>query len=204
MNIKELFLEVEDHLLKDEKPSVYLNEAKNKGLFDAVPFLWLKNLEKVDQSPKHHPEGNVWIHTMMVVDKGAKERKDSRDKRALMWALLLHDIGKAKTTKLRKGRLTSYDHDKVGEEEGRKFLKFFIDDNNFIDKVVKLIRYHMHLLFISKNMPYGDIEGMKKEADLHELAIVFASDRLGRGGIDKKEKEEVEMEITKFKYKYNK
>lgn len=104
MDIKKLFNEIEKHLLEDEKPSLYLNKIKNQGLLDVVPFSFLKDLEKVEQSPKHHPEGNVWVHTMMVVDQGVTYREKANDIRAFMWTLLLHDIGKPKTTKFKNGR----------------------------------------------------------------------------------------------------
>lgn len=52
------------------------------------------DLQDVEQNPKYHPEGNVFIHTMMVIDEGAINREKSNDKRAFMWSLLLHDVGK--------------------------------------------------------------------------------------------------------------
>ncbi|WP_143314566.1 HD domain-containing protein [Clostridium sp. HBUAS56017] len=204
MSGKKLYEEIEEHLLKDKKPSIFLNELKDKGILDEYPFSEIKGLEKIQQSPKHHPEGNVWIHTMMVVDEGAKVLDEVKDKRSFMWCLLLHDLGKLTTTKLRKGRWISYDHDKVGEEEGRKFLSYFIDDEKFIVKTIKLIRYHMHLLYVMGKMPYSDIEGMKRYTDLDDLSMVFLSDRLGRGGLSDKDKEEVRNEIKKFKEKYGK
>lgn len=202
MDRNEIFKNIEEHLLNDEKPSIYLNDIKDNGLLNEYPFELIKKLEKVDQSPKHHPEGNVWIHTMMVVDEGAKIRSRVDDKKAFMWALLLHDLGKFKTTKIRKGRLTSYDHDKVGEKETEEFLKCFDLSDKFIEKVTKLVRYHMHLLFVSKNMPYGNIEGMKKEADLETLSFVFEADRLGRGGVENKEEKEIKEEVERFREKY--
>ena len=171
---------------------------------DEVPFIGLKKLEEIQQSPKHHPEGNVWVHTMMVVDEGAKHRDEVEDKRALMWTLLLHDIGKVKATKLKKGRWISYDHDKVGEIDAREFLEYFTKDEIFINKVAKLTRYHMHLLYIINKLPYADIEGMLKWTDIKELSIVFISDRLGRGDVSYKEKEEIMREIKSFKKNYSK
>ena len=203
MENSKLFCDIEEHLLQDKKPSVYLEKLKEDGFFNEMPFIGLKKLEEIMQSPKHHPEGNVWVHTMMVVDEGAKHREEIEDKRALMWTLLLHDIGKVKATKLKKGRWVSYDHDKVGEVDGREFLEYFTKDEIFINKVVKLIRYHMHLLYIINKLPYADIEGMLKWTDVKELAIVFLSDRLGRGDVTYKEKEEILREIKNFKRNYS-
>lgn len=204
MNKKDIYEDIEKHLLEDQKPSDYLNGLKEKGLLDENPFNKVKGLEKIEQSPKHHPEGNVWIHTMMVVDEGAKVREKVKDKKAFMWCLLLHDLGKLSTTSFRKGRWTSYDHDKVGEDENRRFLSEFSDDEKFINKVSKLTRYHMHLLYIMNKMPYSDIEGMKRYTDAEELAMVFLSDRLGRGGLTNKDIEEVKQEVNEFRDRYKK
>ncbi|NLK93687.1 MAG: HD domain-containing protein [Clostridiales bacterium] len=204
MELIGLFNEVDKHLLLDEKPSLYLERIKNNKEFNIYPFSQLKALEKIMQSSKHHPEGNVWIHTMMVIDKGATLRDKANDKRAFMWSLLLHDLGKIKTTKLRNGRLTSYDHDRVSEEESIKFLNSLTDNEEFIKKVSKLTRYHMHLLYIMKNMPFADEKGMVKYVDINDISLVFLSDRLGRGGVTKDDKNKIENEVTKFINKFNK
>lgn len=202
MNLNKEFKNIEEHLLNDDKPSKYLNIMKENGEFNNEPFNWIASLEGMEQSPKHHPEGNVWIHTMMVVDKGIEYRDKVNDRRAFMWALLLHDLGKRSTTKLRKGRWTSYDHDKVGQMDSKEFLNHFNLDEKFINKVTTLVRYHMHLLFITNNMPYGDIKGMERDADLHDLSYVFLSDRLGRGGLSEDDARKVELEVENFRKKY--
>ena len=202
MKLQEKFNEIEKHLLEDDKPSSYLNELKTSGELSVEPFNWLISLEKIEQSPKHHPEGDVWVHTMMVVDKGSSYRDYVEDKKVFMWALLLHDLGKRSTTKLRNGRWTSYDHDKVGRKDAYDFLSYFNLSEEFKGKVSILVRYHMHLLFIMNKLPYGDIKGMKTEANLHDLSYVFLSDRLGRGGMNKEEIEKVENEVELFRKKF--
>ena len=149
--MKEKFLEIEKHLLNDEKPSIYLNEQVENGDFDEYPLSMIKDLLTVEQNPIYHPEGNVFIHAMMVVDEGAIVRERSKDKKAFMWALLLHDLGKKPTTKLRKGKLTSYNHDTVGAKMAREFLEYFNQDEVFINKVISLVRWHMQILFVTKN-----------------------------------------------------
>jgi putative nucleotidyltransferase with HDIG domain len=49
---------------------------------------------------------------LLVVDEAAKRKAYSTDQRVFMWAALLHDIGKPASTRLRKGRITAYNHDK--------------------------------------------------------------------------------------------
>lgn len=203
MNEKEynIFLEIENHLLNDKKPSIFLTSLAEENILDNYPFSVIGCLREVQQNPKYHPEGNVFRHTMMVVDEGAKNRERSNDKRAFMWALLLHDIGKKPTTKMRKGRLTSYDHDKVGADMSRKFLEYFNQDIEFIDKVVGLVRWHMQSLFVSKNLKFQSIDEMLKDVDKNEIVLVALSDRMGRGGLDSDKAKETIDQVNLFKEK---
>lgn len=180
----QLYNEITDHLLIEEKPSVYMNRLSEEPEFQKKPFVMLKALKKAEQSPKYHPEGNVWNHTMLVLDEAAKVRDQSKEPKAFMWAALLHDIGKPGTTKERKGKITSYDHDKEGEILSVEFLRYFTEDTDFIRRVSMLVRYHMHMLYVLKKLPYGDIKGLVRNVDAQELALLCRCDRLGRTGAD--------------------
>lgn len=200
MKLYDLYLDIEKHLLNDEKPSDYLNEIYNKELFKENPFNMLYKLKEAEQSPKYHPEGNAWNHTMMVVDEAAKVKGKSKNSKVFMWSALLHDIGKPSTTKVRNGRITSYDHDKVGEKLAKDFLMYFVDDNNFINEVCGLVRYHMHILYVVNNLPYKDMEGMRKSTDINEVALLGLCDRLGRlGSNQSKEEDTVQTFLKKCK-----
>jgi tRNA nucleotidyltransferase (CCA-adding enzyme) len=199
MEDKRLFNEIEKALLEDDKPSVYLNELEKKGILSlSYPFKMLTDLIKIEQSPVHHPEGNVWIHTLMVVDEAAKKKDLSEHKRAFMWAALLHDIGKAPTTKLRKGKLTSYDHDKVGQKMAVDFLKEFTEDKDLIKRVSVLVRWHMQILFVVKDLPFVDIEAMASNASIDEIALLSLCDRMGRGEMTKEKVTEEQRNIEIF------
>jgi len=181
------FEEITNHLMNDELPSVYFNSLDKE--LETYPLNMLAKLKNVEQSEKYHPEGNVWNHTMMVVDEAAKIRDKCNDVRAVMWAALLHDIGKPDTTKVRKGRITSYDHDVVGARLAEKFLEFYTEDTDFIKKVSLMVKYHMHMLYVLKGLPFGDPARLVKEADIHDIALLCRCDRLGRSGADKIEEE---------------
>jgi putative nucleotidyltransferase with HDIG domain len=176
-----LFHKMEEHLLKDDKPSEYFNSLVGTALFQKeYPFNLLSRLCEIEQSPKHHPEGNVWNHTMLVLDNAAQVKSQSSDTRVFMWSALLHDIGKATTTKLRKGRITSYDHDKEGEKLARSFLECFTQDEEFISKVTRMVRWHMQILFITNKLPFSDIRTMKSQVEVKEIGLLGFCDRLGR------------------------
>ncbi|MDP4145180.1 MAG: HDIG domain-containing protein [Bacillota bacterium] len=185
--------------MEDEKPSIYFEEKiKTSIFFQEYPFTFLGDIVDVEQSPKYHPEGSVWKHTMMVVDNAAQKKYKSKDSHVLMWAALLHDIGKAPTTVIRKGKITSYDHDKVGAEMAVEFLKQFTDDNSFIHNVSKLIRWHMQALFIVKGLPFADIGKMSEEVSVDEVALFTFCDRLGRGGMTPEKMEEEKRNVEVF------
>lgn len=188
--LKDIFAQFDMHLLEDEQPSIYFNDISKTTLFEQYPLQMLNKLKQTMQSPKHHPEGNVWNHTMLVLDEAAKVKSQSSNKRVFMWAALLHDIGKPDTTRERKGKITSYDHDKVGAELARKFLIEFLDDKVFIDKVVELIRWHMQILFVVNTLPFADVKTMKKKTDIREVALLGLCDRLGRLGANRTDEEE--------------
>lgn len=180
--MNETFAQIEQHLLADEKPSVFLNAWLAGGNLEEWPFNLLQQLVGVRQSPQHHPEGDVWNHTCMVVDEAAQRRTASRDPRSFMWAALLHDLGKPATTKIRNPkRVTAYDHDREGEKLARQFLLAVTDDINFIEQVTRLVRWHMQVLFVVKDLPFADIGTMLSEVNLDEIALLSWCDRLGRG-----------------------
>lgn len=192
------YQEIEIHLMEDDRPSMYLDQVSQEPWFQQHPFQMLYRLKSTEQSPEHHPEGNVWNHTMLVVDEAAKVRAKSKHPVAFMWAALLHDIGKPSTTKVRKGRITAYDHDQAGEELAKEFLQEFTEDAGFIDEVVKLVKYHMQILYVLKDLPYADISGMLAGTDIEEIALLGLCDRLGRGKSDRnKEYQNIKLFIQK-------
>ena len=107
---------------------------------------------------------------------------------------LLHDIGKAVTTKNKKGKITAHDHDKAGAKLTREFLSQFMEDRALIDKICGLVRYHMQILFVISGLKFADIEGMKCHTDVQEVALLGMCDRLGRlGSNPQKEKDHINL-----------
>lgn len=198
-DIKLLLLnEINNHLLLDERPSIFLNSIVNTKIFKEYPFSMLHKLKETEQSPIHHPEGNVWNHMLLVVDEAAKQRSGSKDEKVFMWAALLHDIGKAETTKNKKGKITAYNHESVGADLCVKFLQEFTTDDKFIKKVAGLVRWHMQILHVVKDMPFADIKAMSEETDINEVALLGFCDRMGRTKVDTaKEKNNIKIFLEK-------
>ncbi|MFP4697897.1 MAG: HDIG domain-containing metalloprotein [Eubacteriales bacterium] len=199
MYLKKYYNEFETHLLEDEKPSLYFNQlVKSHQYPKGTPFNQLLDLKKIEQSLIHHPEGNVWNHTMLVLDYAAIVKDYSQDVKAFMWATLLHDIGKSTTTKLRKGRITAYNHDTEGAILAEKFLKKLTSDNNLINNVKSIVRWHMQPLFVSKKLPYAKAGEMIKEINPAEIGLFSICDRLGRGKMSSNKIEEQMKSVTIF------
>lgn len=183
-NRNALFHILDGHLLDDMQPSLYLKRAVFMPAFHVYPFSLLLRLKDTPQSKKFHPEGSAWNHTLLVVDEAARRKAQSSDMRAFMWAALLHDIGKYDTTRYRRGRITAYDHDKTGAALARRFLDAFDCDASFTHHVVSLVRWHMQLLYVLKDLPFADIPAMLRDANPNDVALLCLCDRLGRMGSD--------------------
>ena len=194
-----IFKDFECHLLNDERPSIYFHdEIKKEAYFNQYPFHMLKELKEIPQSSKYHPEGNVWNHTMQVVDEATPRKDKSEDERVFMWAALLHDIGKAPATRVKKGRIIAYDHDKIGADMSIDFLKALTDEEEFIDKVSKLVRWHMQILFVVKGLPFAELSRMMSQVSYKEVALLGLCDRLGRGELTDEKIQQEENTIKKF------
>ncbi len=189
ININEIFEKIDYALLHYEKPSSFFEENINEPFFDVYPFNVIKKLKNVEQNPTHHKEGNVFIHTMLTIDCGAKRLEQESEKSVFMWGLLLHDIGKIPTTKVKNGKITTHGHDVEGEKMARKFLdEFNFLDEDFKYKVCKIVRWHMQVIFLAKKITNNqELKKMVEETDLDLIARISYCDRKGRVGVDESE-----------------
>jgi putative nucleotidyltransferase with HDIG domain len=191
----ELYSTITKHLMEDDKPSDYLNQIFDSEGFKQQPYLMLRRLKETKQSKIHHPEGNVWNHTILVLDEAAKVRNESSNPKAFMWAALLHDIGKPDTTRIKGEKITAYNHDNIGADLSKKFLQSVTSEQDLITEVYHLVKYHMHMLYILKKLPFGDTNRLISSVDIHDIALLGRCDRLGRTGVNR---EEIEADYQKF------
>jgi tRNA nucleotidyltransferase (CCA-adding enzyme) len=112
-----VFGEIEKLLLKAQRPSLGLGLLKAWGMLPVVAPELLP-LEATPQDPGWHPEGNVWAHTLQVVDEAAALLGDLEADRprqlAVMLGALCHDLGKPGTTRFEDGRIRSRGHEEAG------------------------------------------------------------------------------------------
>ena len=112
-----VFGEIEKLLLKAERPSLGLALLRDWGLLAAVAPE-LGPLAETPQDPEWHPEGDVWTHTLQVVDEARRLIDDLAADRprqlAVMLGALCHDLGKPATTRFEDGRIRSRGHEEAG------------------------------------------------------------------------------------------
>lgn len=129
-------------LLKGSRPSLGLDFLDDCDLIRFFPEL--AELRGVPQDPEWHPEGDVWIHTLMVVDAAAKLRTDDpAEDEALMFAALCHDLGKPATTELAQGRVRSRGHDRAGLPPTEAMLGRLCASNELRGVVAVLVLHHL-------------------------------------------------------------
>lgn len=112
-----VFGEIEKLLLKARQPSRGLALLKDWGLLPVIAPELLP-LQSTPQDPAWHPEGDVWAHTLQVVDEAAGLIQDLAGDRprqlAVMLGALCHDLGKPATTRFEDGRTRSRGHEEAG------------------------------------------------------------------------------------------
>ena len=112
-----VFGEIEKLLVKAKQPSRGLALLAEWGMLPTLAPE-LVPLADTPQDPEWHPEGDVWVHTLQVVDEAAPlaaELEPDRPRQlAVMLGALCHDLGKATTTRFEEGRIRSRGHEEAG------------------------------------------------------------------------------------------
>lgn len=178
--------ELKKLLVKGVWPSLGLQMLRATGALDAL-FPELVVLIDCPQEPEWHPEGDVWVHTLMVTDEGARLARvdgcDARDTLLTVLAALCHDLGKPSTTTTEDGRIRSRDHESQGEAPTRAFcarLGITADD---VDVVVALVKDHLKPFMLWRERDtLGDaaIRRLALRVPLPLLVRVASADFFGR------------------------
>ena len=135
-------IEMKKALLKSKKPSLFFENLRKMNQLG----YWFKELEQLiglEQNPKYHPEGDVWTHTMIVLDNAAKFRNEVSDAYSFMLFALMHDLGKIETTEIINGKIHSYNHEVVGVEIAERLLERVCHEKKVKNYVLKNIPLHI-------------------------------------------------------------
>jgi tRNA nucleotidyltransferase (CCA-adding enzyme) len=180
--------EVETLLLLPARPSLGFEFAREAGVVSSL-LPEMAALIGCGQEPDWHPEGDVWVHTLMVVDQ-ARARIDDLPrwaKIAVMLGAVCHDFGKPATTAFFDGRVRSYNHEEAGVEPARALLDRLnvhaIDGVDVRAQVVGLTAHHLKPGAWHKartEVGDGAFRRLAQKVDLELLARLAAADCMGR------------------------
>lgn len=169
---------------KSRRPAAGLQFLRDSGWRAAYPELVA--LEGCPQDPRWHPEGDVWIHTLLVVDEAARiaerDRLGAEDRGTLVLAALSHDLGKPATTEVVDDRTRSPGH-AAAEETFRAFLDGIAAPRRIADRVVALSRQHLtHMDFVGSERHVRRLARALGEGGetIEMLARLVAADEGGR------------------------
>ena len=185
-----LWGEIEKLLLQAERPSIGFALAREIGVIRQI-FPEMEPLYETPQDAEWHPEGDVWIHTLMVIDK-ARELNGDLDRprlAAIMLGAICHDLGKATTTAVIDGRIKSPNHEAMGVEPATNILDRLnvntLDGFDVRAQVIGLVTEHLRPMAFFKakeTVTDGAFRRLAQKVDL-ELLVRFArADCHGRKG----------------------
>ena len=185
--------EIEKLLLLAKRPSIGFELALDLLVIDRL-FPEIKALVGCPQEPDWHPEGDVWVHTLMVIDQ-ARTRIDDLDHArqiVIMLGAVCHDLGKPPTTAFSDGRIRSIDHEQAGVAPATAVLDRLnihtIDGYDVRRQILGIVAHHLKPgMFRQSPTPVSDgaFRRLAQKVDLELLARLAKSDCLGRtGGFD--------------------
>jgi tRNA nucleotidyltransferase (CCA-adding enzyme) len=180
--------ELEKLLLGAREPSKGLEWLLRLGVIEQL-FPEINLLIGVPQDPEWHPEGDVYVHTKLVIDRAREVIEDLPYAKqvTVMLAALAHDFGKPKTTEFIDGRLRSRGHEEAGVAPAESFLDRIkihtLEGYDVRAQVIALVREHLKPgEFYKKRDEVGDgaFRRLARRCEPDLLYRVARSDSLGR------------------------
>jgi tRNA nucleotidyltransferase (CCA-adding enzyme) len=177
-----------EKLLFAPRPSIGFALALDLGVI-AKLFPELQALVNCPQEPEWHPEGDVWVHTLQVIDQ-ARTRIDDLDRPqqiTMMLGAVCHDLGKPSTTAFIDGRIRSMDHEEQGLAPALAFLDRLnvhsIEGYDVRKQVAGIVAQHLKpgsWFKVRDEVGDGAFRRLAQKVDLELLARVAKSDCEGR------------------------
>jgi tRNA nucleotidyltransferase (CCA-adding enzyme) len=185
-----VFGEIEKLLLRARRPSLGLVLLRAWGMLPIIAPELLP-LETTPQDPGWHPEGDVWAHTLQVVDEAAALLDDLGDDRprqlAVMLGALCHDLGKPATTRFEEGRMRSRGHEEAGLSPTTSLLDRWgvhtLLGYDVRAQVLALVAHHLkpgQLFDEREKVSDGAIRRLARKCEPDLLYRVAKADCLGR------------------------
>ena len=182
--------EFEKLLLRARLPSRGLDLALDLGVVEKLlpPVLALVGCP---QEPEWHPEGDVWVHTLMVVDQARTCIDDlpRAGQVTVMLGALCHDLGKPLTTAVIDNRIRSLGHEEAGVRPATDVLDRFnvhsIDGVDVRREILGIVANHLQpgaWYKVRDAVGDGAFRRLAQKLNLEWLVRVARSDCQGRGG----------------------
>jgi tRNA nucleotidyltransferase (CCA-adding enzyme) len=177
-----------EKLLSAPRPSTGFGLALELGAIEKL-FPELHALVGCPQEPEWHPEGDVWVHTLQVIDQARTRVDDLRrpERIVMMLGAVCHDLGKPATTAFVDGRIRSIDHEDQGVAPATAFLDRLnvrsIDGYDVRRQVLGLVAQHLKpgMWFKVRNeVGDGAFRRLSQKVDLELLSGLAKADCLGR------------------------
>jgi tRNA nucleotidyltransferase (CCA-adding enzyme) len=185
--VERVWHEWEKWAQKSIKPSRGLAVLEESGWLKHFPEIAI--LRGTPQEPEWHPEGDVWVHTLQVIDQ-ARTRVDDLprpERLAIMLGAVCHDFGKPATTAFIDGRIRSIDHEEQGVAPASAFLDRLnihsLDGYDVRRQVLGMVAQHLKpgMWFKTRDeVGDGAFRRLAQKVDLQLLARLAKSDCLGR------------------------
>ena len=182
--------EIEKLLLLPRRPSLGWAFMRDAGVLDRL-FPELAALVGCEQEPEWHPEGDVWTHTLLVIDE-ARGRVDDLPRPAriaVMLGAVCHDLGKPSTTAFQDGRIRSLGHEEAGVAPATALLDRLkvqtIDGFDVRTQALGLTAHHLKpgaWYKVRDQVGDGAFRRLAQKVDLELLARLATADCRGRPG----------------------
>ena len=176
-------------ILTGPRPAQGLRLLHQTGLLKAI-LPEVAAMEGVQQPPEFHPEGDVWVHTLLMLEKMAPA--SSFD---FAFSVLLHDVGKPPTFSI-KDRIRFDNHCQVGAEMAEQICTRLKLSRRQTEKVVELVREHLRfkdvrLMRESKLKRFLRGEHFGDHLELHRLDCLASHGDLSNWEFCKQKLEEI-------------
>ena len=184
--------ETKKALMQSARPEVYFDILRRAGTLE-VWFKELAALIGVRQNPKYHPEGDAYVHTMLVLRAAAEMREAAQKPLNLMLAALVHDLGKAATTTQdQNGNYHSYEHEVAGVPILYTMLTRIGAGKDLLAYCANMCRLHMrtHTCFYNHSREGRTNLLFDESVCPHDLVLLAVCDAMGKGGRTEKSDEE--------------
>ena len=139
-------------------------------------------LRGVDQPPIFHPEGDVWEHTLRMLDLLSSGEGVENDLR-LAWGIVMHDIGKAQTRSENESGIHFYGHVREGEKIAEAMMRRLRFSRAEMETILALIHYHMLFINVMDMRPnrlkrFLRMPDFNLHLELHRLDCLGSHDSL--------------------------